>query len=282
MASRISPLAQIDPHAKIGDNVDIGPFCVIGPHVTIGSGCQFDSHVTVTGHTIIGQRNRMFPFVALGGEPQDLGYSGAPTYLDIGDDNTFREGVTVHRGAEKEDYITRIGNNNYLMANSHVGHNCHVHNNIMLANGCLLAGHVHVYDNAFVSGNSVVHQFASIGTHAFLSGGCRAPTDIPPYMISAGSDEPKIVSVNLIGLKRRGLPESTINIIRQAHRLLFRDHKPLDEARHLLLAACDDVIPWELTNLLDFLEQQRQGKQGRAREAVRSRPANPHPLRRAA
>lgn len=282
MAQNISPLAHIDPAAIIADDVRIGPFCLIGPDVEIGSGCILDSHVTVIGHTTIGVRNRFHANCVIGDEPQDLGYSGAPTYVEIGDDNVFREGVTVHRGAEKEDFVTRIGNRNYLMANSHVGHNSHVYNNTMLVNGCLLGGHVHVYDYATVSGNSCIHQFASVGTLGFVAGGCRVPTDVPPYMMGAGSDNPEIVAVNIIGMKRRGIPDTTISVIRQAYKLLFREHKKLEEVSQHFFDTLGGIIPWELTNLLRFLEQQKQGRNGRGRESVRSKPACPDPMRRSA
>ena len=126
MANRISPLAQIDPQAQLGDDIDIGPFCVIGPQVSLGNGCKLDNNVTITGHTTIGERNRFFPCAVIGAEPQDFCYAGGPTKVEIGDDNLFREGVTVNRGADKEDGITRIGNRNFLMSNAHVAHNCHV------------------------------------------------------------------------------------------------------------------------------------------------------------
>jgi UDP-N-acetylglucosamine acyltransferase len=273
MPVTISRLADVHPRAILGDDVEIGPFCLVGPHVTIGDGCRLDSHVSITGHTTIGERNRFFPGCVIGGEPQDISFSGAPTQVVIGDENQFREGVTVNRGAEKEDHVTRIGHRNFLMANSHVAHNCHVYNNSILCNGVLLGGHVHVQDFAIISGNSVVHHFATIGTLAFVSGGCRAPQDVPPFMLAAGSDNPEIVTVNVIGMKRRGIADSTIHTIRRAHRLLFRDHLKLDEIRQTFLNDLDGVLPLELVNLLNFIEQQYKGKNGRGREAVRLKEA---------
>lgn len=274
MTRKISPLSQVDSRANIGDDVEIGPFCLVGPHVTLGDGCKLDSHVSIIGHTMIGERNRFFPGSAIGGEPQDIGYSGSDTKVEIGDDNLFREGVTVNRGADKEDGITRIGHRNFLMANSHVAHNCHVYSNVILCNGSLLGGHVHVQDFAIVSGNSVVHHFATLGTGCFISGGCRAPQDIPPYMLAAGSDNPEIITVNVVGMRRRGISENAISLVRQAFKLLFREHKKLDAVRTHFIEQTEGVLPIELVTLLDFCERSAKGKNGRAREAFRAKPAN--------
>jgi len=151
---------------------------VVGPDVVLGDGCRLDSHVVISGHTSVGCNNRFFPHAVIGAEPQDYSYTGSPTRVLIGDDNVFREGVTVNRGAEKEDHVTRIGHRNLLMANSHVAHNCHIHDGVVLVNGVLLGGHVHVHDGAIISGNAVVHHFATLGTLAFVggtAGACAIP-----------------------------------------------------------------------------------------------------------
>lgn len=270
MPRNISGLAHVDDRAVLGDNVEIGPFCVVGPHVTLGDGCRLDSHVSIVGHTTIGARNRFFPGAAIGGEPQDIGYAGSPTRVEIGDDNIFREGVTVNRGADKEDGVTRIGSRNFLMANAHVAHNCHVQNNVILCNGCLLGGHVHVHDFAIVSGNSVVHHFATIGTGAFLSGGCRCPTDLPPFMLAAGSDNPEIITINLVGMRRRGIDEATIHLVRQAFKLLFREHRKVSDVRQQFETELPAGLPPDLDHLLSFVEASARGKNGRAREAIRN------------
>lgn len=273
MSRNISPLAFVDPRAQLGEDLTIGPFCWVGPDVVLGDGNTLDSHVVITGHTMIGANNRFWPNVVIGGEPQDYSYRpGAPTTVEVGDGNQFREGVTVNRGAEKEDGCTRIGNSNLLMSNSHVAHNCRLYNNAMLVNGVLLGGHVHVHDRAIVSGNSVVHHFATIGTLAFVSGGCRVPTDIPPYMMAAGSDNPEIKTVNVIGMKRAGISDQTIAQVRQAQKLLFREHKALAEVKAQFLAAAGGTIPIELEFLFQAIEATRAGKMGRAREAARSAP----------
>jgi UDP-N-acetylglucosamine acyltransferase len=275
MTVKISHLAQVDPRAHIGENVEIGPFCCIGPDVTLGDGCDLQSHVTITGHTTIGERNRFFPGAVIGGEPQDSGYKGAPTRLEIGHENIFREGVTVNRGAEKEDHTTRVGHQNLLMANCHVGHNCHVNNRVILVNGCLLGGHVHVHDGAILSGNVTVHHFSTVGMLAFVSGGCRAPHDIPPFMLASGSDNPVINTINIVGMRRAGITAESIDVIKRAHRLLYRDMNPLDTVRAELAEQLDGIFPFELSTLLNFLEKQRRGKLGRAREIYRNQVTPP-------
>lgn len=270
MTARISQLAEVDPRAIIGDDVEIGPFCVVGPDVILGAGCRLDSHVTIVGHTTIGQRNRFWPGAVIGAEPQDLAYKGSATRLEIGDDNLFREGVTINRGAEKEDGVTRVGSHCFFMANSHVAHNCCVGNNVILANGVLLGGHVHIHDYAIVGGNTVIHQFASVGTSAFISGGCRVPVDVAPYMMAAGSDNPEVMTVNLVGMRRRGISEDTIHLIRRAFRRLYREHKPVAEVRALFADELNGQFPFELAHLIEFVEFTCRGKNGRGREAVRS------------
>ena len=274
MAITISPRADVDSRAEIADGVYIGPFCLVGPEVSLGPNCRLDSHVALVGRTTIGANNRFFPNCVIGAEPQDYSYSGASTSVSIGDDNIFREGVTVHRGAEKEDGVTRIGNRNLLMANSHVAHNCHLHDQVVMVNGVLRGGHVHVHDHAIISGNAVVHHFATLGTLAFVSGGCRVPYDVPPFMLAAGSDDPRIVSVNLVGMQRRGIAPDTIAAIRQAHRMVFREHKTLAEVRDCFVNDLSGSLPIELVRLLDFLERQKDGRQGRQGEARRNKPAD--------
>lgn len=273
MTANIHPLASVDRRAELADDVVVGPFCVIGPDVKLGPGCVLDNHVTITGHTTLGARNRMYPYVALGCEPQDLGYTGATTYLQIGDDNTFREGVTIHRGAEKEDFLTRIDDRNTFMANAHVGHNCHIHNNVMIVNGVLLGGHCHVHDFSTISGNTVVHQFCSVGTMAFVSGSSRVTVDMPPYMLAAGSDRLDIHMVNLIGLQRRGVPDAAIKHLRQAHRLLFRMYRPVEEVQRQFQSDLGANVPKELTTLFKFILASHGGSNGRAREAIRRKAA---------
>ena len=249
MATTIHPTAVVDPAARLGDDVSIGPFCLVGPEVTIGAG------------------NRFWPQSVIGGEPQDKAFDAdAPVGVEIGDDNQFRENVTVHRGAPKEDGVTRIGHRNLLMAGAHVAHNCHVFSDTILVNGVLLGGHVHVQDRAIVSGNSVVHHFSTIGTLAFVSGGCRVPHDVPPYMLAAGSDNPQVRTINFVGMQRAGIPRETIQLIKQAYRRIFRDHQAAKDLREEFADRCGGTLPIELAGLLAFVEAQGNGRMGRQRE----------------
>lgn len=274
MEPRISPMSQVDPAARLGDDVVIGPFCLVGPDVKIDHGTVLMSHVVITGNTTIGAGNRIWPHCVIGGDPQDVSWDDSDTEIVIGDNNIFREGVTVNRGAVKEDGVTRIGNHNMFMANSHIAHNCRIFNNVILVNGVLLGGHVHVHDGAIVSGNSVVHHFSTLGRLSFVSGGCRVPHDIPPFMLAAGSDNPTLKTINIVGMRRAGISNSTIEIVKEAFRLLYRRNRPLDEIREHFDHVLQGTIPIELSMLLTFVENQRAGKLGRAREAVRHvRPA---------
>ncbi|MCA8993354.1 MAG: acyl-ACP--UDP-N-acetylglucosamine O-acyltransferase [Planctomycetaceae bacterium] len=272
MATTISPLASVDERAKIGENVTIGPFCLVGPEVVIGNGCTLDSHVALVGKTTIGENNRFWPNCVIGAEPQDKSFDGSQTSVEIGNNNQFREGVTINRGAEKEDGVTRVGNYNLIMSNAHIAHNCHIFDHTILVNGVLLGGHVHVHDRAIVSGNSVVHHFSTIGKLAFVSGGCRVPRDIPPYMLAAGSDNPELKTINLIGLQRAGLSKENISLIREAFKLLMREHQRLDDVRAHFQEKLEGIIPMDLAVLLDFVERTNQGRMGRAREAARTAP----------
>jgi UDP-N-acetylglucosamine acyltransferase len=273
MTTTISPLAEVHSQARLGHDVHIGPFCIVGPHVSIGDGTKLYSHVVITGHTTVGEQNRFYPGCVVGGEPQDVSFRDSDTFVVIGDNNIFREGVTVSRGAEKEDHTTRIGSRNMFMANSHVAHNCHVFNNVILVNGVLLGGHVHVHDGAIVSGNSAVHHYSTLGTLCFVSGGCRVPHDVPPYMLAAGSDNPTVCTINIVGMQRNGVSREAIAVIKQAHRLLYRECKGLATTREYFHDSLDGIFPFELTTLLNFVELQQRGKLGRARETLRDQPA---------
>ena len=268
MPRKISNLSQVDPRAELGDDIEVGPFCVIGPDVKIGNGNRLDSHVSIIGNTTIGDRNHFFAHSAIGGEPQDISYSDSGTETIIGDNNQFREGVTVNRAAEKEDRCTRIGHHNLLMSNSHVAHNCKLGDHILLVNGVLLGGHVHVHDRAIISGNSAVHHFSTIGTLAFIAGCSRVVTDVPPYMTAANTDKPRVVNINTIGMRRAGISEDAIQLVRKAFRLIFRKKKRLEVVKEMLLEGLENT-PIELLNLFSFIERQNAGKFGRGREVVR-------------
>lgn len=275
MATYISPLSYVDPRAQLGDEAYIGPFCNIGPEVKLGAHCRLESHVTLTGWTTIGERNRFWQNCVIGAEPQDKSYvEGVPTRVIIGDDNQFREGVTVNRGAEKEDGITRIDHRNLLMSNAHVAHNCHVYSDTTIVNGVLLGGHVHVHDKAIISGNSAIHHFGSVGTLAFVGGCSKVVVDVPPYMIFDGNDDARVKTLNLVGMQRSGISTTTIASIKRAYKLLIREHRPLDEVRYLMAEELEGIIPFELAGLFSFLDFQRQGKVGRGREVYRGMTPN--------
>lgn len=283
MDAQISQLSQVDPSARLGKGVVVGPFCVVGPNVEIGDFTQLTSHVVLAGRTCLGAHNKLYPGCVIGGEPQDVSYQESETEVIVGDNNLFREGVTVNRGAEKEDGVTRIGHRNMFMANSHIAHNCCIGSDVILVNGVLLGGHVHVHDRAIVSGNTVVHHFSTIGRLAFVSGGCRVPHDIPPFMLAAGSDNPTLKTINVVGMRRAGISEHSIDVVRAAFRMLYRKRKTLAEIRTHFAEELQGVLPIELEQFLHFVEEQRAGKLGRAREAVRNQPvADDHEKRKAA
>ncbi|MFV0446260.1 MAG: acyl-ACP--UDP-N-acetylglucosamine O-acyltransferase [Planctomycetaceae bacterium] len=275
MPTIISPLAQVDPQAQLGQNVFVGPFCLIGPNVVLGDDCRLDSHVTLTGNTLIGRRNRFWPNAVIGAEPQDKSYVDGRTGVAIGDDNQFREGITVNRGAEKEDGVTRIGHRNLLMSNSHVAHNCHVHNDAILVNGVLLGGHVHIQDRAIISGNSAVHHFTTIGRLAFVGGCSKVVRDVPPFMMADGNDDHRMATINLVGLQRAGVSKETIALIKQAHRVLFRENKRLADARTHFETLTNGQLPAELVELFNFCAAQSRGKMGRGREIFRDQGFTP-------
>ena len=266
MPANISPLAQVDPAAELGSDITVGPFCLVGPGVQLDEGTCLDSHVVLTGNTEIGRNNRFLPHCVIGGDPQDKSFEDSDTRVLIGDDNVFRAGVTVDRGAEKEDGTTRIGHRNLLMANSHVAHNCHVHDDVILVNGVLLGGHVHVHDRAIISGNSVVHHFSTIGTLAFVSGGCRVPHDIPPYMLAAGSDNPKLKTINRIGMHRAGMSKRAMGLILQAFKMHFRKLQNIQDVQRHFESELEGILPLELSKWLSFITGQIQGHNLRTRD----------------
>ncbi|HEX4130982.1 MAG TPA: acyl-ACP--UDP-N-acetylglucosamine O-acyltransferase [Pirellulales bacterium] len=267
MASYVADHVAIDPRAEIDDEVEIGPFCVIGPHVRIGRGTRLHNNVTLMGHVTLGQDNQLYPGVVIGGEPQDLSYRGSATRVVIGDGNTFREAVTINRGTEKEDGVTLVGSHNYLMACSHVAHDCKVGNHIVMANNTMLGGHVRVDDCASLSGGVGVHHYASIGGYAFVSGLSRVLHDVPPFMLVDGlPSRPRCV--NLVALKRNNFSPEAIASLVEAHRLLYRAKVGLDHAREILRAN-NQLVP-QVTQLLEFVQAQQEGRHGRGRDRRRA------------
>lgn len=220
--STIHPSAVIADGANIAADVKIGPYCVVGEHVSLGEGCELMSHVVIDGHTSIGKGNRFFPFAAIGLEPQDLKYHGEPSRVEIGDNNTFRENVTVNTGTEGGGMLTSIGNSNLLMAYVHVAHDCHVGNEVVMANCATLAGHITIHDGAIIGGMSAVHQFVRIGRFAMIGGMCGINKDVPPFCLTAGGYRAELSGLNIIGLKRRGVSLDDIGQLKQAYRILLQ------------------------------------------------------------
>jgi len=262
-APKISPLASVDPRAVIGPGVEVGPFSVIGPDVVLGAGTVVHNNVTIVGHTKIGSRNKIFPNCVIGGEPQDHSYRGTPTRVEIGDDNTFREGVTINRGTEKEIGLTFVGSHNYLMTGCHIAHDCHVGSHVSMANGCMLGGHVHIHDHVTFSGVVAVHHFVSVGSYCFVAGLSRVIQDAPPFMLCDGiPSRPR--KVNLIALRRNNLPNQDIAALMEAYRLLYHDPVGTEKARLTLQEQglwCDS-----LQHLFLFLEHKLGGAKGRGRD----------------
>jgi UDP-N-acetylglucosamine acyltransferase len=226
---RIHPLAQVDPRAVLGPGTTVGPFCVVGAEVEIGADCILHPHAVIEGPAVLGAGNRVFPFACLGMEPQDLKYAGERTTLRIGDRNTFREGVTVHRGTSGGGGETVVGSENLLMAGTHVAHDCRVGDRVIFANAATLAGHVTVEEGATVGAFSGVHQFCRVGRHAYIGGYSVITQDAPPFVLTVGN-RARTHGINVVGLQRKKFTSEAIQALRRAYRLLFRAHLPLEEA----------------------------------------------------
>lgn len=253
----IHPSAIISDSATIGENVSIGPYCVIGDNVSIGDGSELRSHVVIDGHTTIGKNNLFYPFAAIGQLTQDLKYKEEPTYLIIGDGNTFRENCTIHRSTSP-DTPTTIGDDNLFLCYSHVAHDCVIGNHCIFSNNGSIAGHVVVEDYVIISGLSGVHQFCRVGAHAIIGGFTKVVQDIPPFTIADGN--PAIIrAINQIGLQRRGFTTDDVSSLRRAYkRLFFKKEKNLKEAIEETKAA-DCSKNEHVKYLLDFLESSERG-----------------------
>jgi UDP-N-acetylglucosamine acyltransferase len=225
----IDARAVISPQAHLAADVEIGPFTVIGADVEIGAGTWVGPHAVINGPTRIGAGNKIFQFASLGDAPQDKKYNGEPTRLEIGDRNVFRECVTVNRGTTHDRGVTQIGNDNLLMAYSHVAHDCRLGDSIVMANCATLGGHVEVGDWVTMGGLSAVHQYTKIGAHCFIAHNAAVTRDVPPYVMAVG--RPAVPhSVNSVGLQRRGFTAEQILNIRRAYRLLYRSGLKLKDA----------------------------------------------------
>jgi UDP-N-acetylglucosamine acyltransferase len=267
MAVSIHPTAIVDSDAVLDDGVVIGPGCVVGPGAFLGSGTRLLNHATIMGNVRMGKNNVVYPYCVIGSEPQDHGYRGEPTWVVIGDDNIFREAVTVHRATTKEMGITRIGDHNMFMGCVHIAHDVIVGSHVNIANNTAVAGHVHIHDYAALSALIGVHQFSTIGSYSFVGGMTRIAMDVPPFMLIEGSPM-EIRCVNTVGLKRRGFTHVEIHSLAEAHRLLYRMKVGSMKAYDSLRAEGKITEPVQM--LFDFLDKQHSGRHGRARERKRA------------
>ena len=252
----IHPTAIVDPRAQLAPDVEIGAYSIIGPDVTIDTGTRIGAHVVIEGPTAIGKNNHIFQFASLGAAPQDKKYSGEPTRLEIGDNNTIREFCTFNRGTVQDAGVTRIGNDNWVMAYVHIAHDCQVANHTILANNSSLAGHVHLADYAILGGFTLVHQFCKIGAHVITAVNSVVFKDVPPYVTAAGYDASPH-GINSEGLKRRGFSAERIAAIKRAYKTLYRAGLTLEEAKVALAEQCKGAP--DLNILLDFLTTSTRG-----------------------
>ncbi len=253
----IHATAIVHPRAHLGTNVSVGPYAVIGEHVELGNGTQVGAHAVITGHTRIGCDNRIFQFVSLGEVPQDKKYADEPTRLEIGDRNTIREFCTFNIGTAQDAGVTRIGNDNWIMAYVHIAHDCQVGNHTIFANNASLAGHVQLGDHAVLGGFTGVHQFCKVGAHVITAVNSAVYKDIPPYVLAAGSDGAKPNGINSEGLKRRGFTPAAIAAVKQAYKTLYRNGLTLEEAKTALLE--QSRTHEEVQLMLDFLAISTRG-----------------------
>ncbi len=256
----IHPTAVIHPSAELDDDVEVGPYCIIGANVRIGAGTTLGAHVIIEEYTHIGRNNIIYHGAVLGAPPQDRKFKHERSYLIIGDNNWIREYVTIHR-ASGEEQATIVGDNNFLMAYAHIGHNCKVGNGVVMANAVGISGHCEIGDGANIGGMTGVHQFTRIGKLAMVGGMSRIVRDVPPFMIVEGSPA-EVRGVNIVGLRRAGVPEATRDALRTACRWMFFSEMNLSQAMNKIRAELD-MSP-ELEYLLEFMEQIRHGRNGRA------------------
>lgn len=250
------PTAIIHPNAKLAEDVEVGAYSIICEHAEIGAGTRIGPHVVVEGHTRIGKNNHIFQFNSVGAIPQDKKYAGEPTRLEIGDNNTIREFCTLNTGTVQDAGVTRIGNDNWIMAYVHVAHDCQIGSHTIMANGATLGGHVHVGDWAFLGGLSGVHQFVRIGAHAMTGFQTRLSQDLPPYVTAA--DNPAVAhGINSEGLKRRGFSGESIMAIKQAYKTLYKSGLGFEDAKAAIQAQAAQHA--ELQLMVDFLNTSQRG-----------------------
>jgi len=256
VSADIHPTAVIETGAELGANVKVGAYSVIGPNVKIGDGTQVLSQVSIDGHTTIGENNQFFPFTAIGGEPQSVSYQGEPTEVRIGNNNVFRENITVNRGTMDDNGLTSIGDNNLFMAYVHIAHDCQLGSELLFSNNASLAGHVHVGDYVVLAGYTLIHQFVNIGEHSFCGVNTYCLQDIPPFMLVAGN---KAIThgINVRGLRRRGFSKEDTLDLKRAYKLIYR-------SGHTMQRALEELHEheWEsehVATLAQFIENSKRG-----------------------
>jgi UDP-N-acetylglucosamine acyltransferase len=256
MSEGIHPTAIVAPGARLARGVTVGPYCVIGAEVEVGEETWLGSHVVLDGRMRIGRRNRIFHFASLGAPPQDKKYADEPTSVEIGDSNTIREYVTISRGTAQDVGVTRLANDNWIMAYCHIAHDCQVASHTIFANGVQLAGHVSVGDWVILGGMTLVHQFVHLGAHAFTGMGSSISQDVPPYVMAAGPMA-RPIGINAEGLKRRGFTPDAIAGLKKAYRILYRKGLGLEEAKRELEALAKECEP--VRDILDFVARSKRG-----------------------
>jgi len=252
----IHETAIVHPKAEVGENVEIGAYSIVRENVTIGSRTKIGPHVVIDPYVDIGSDCRIFQFAAIGAEPQDLKFSGEKTFVKIGSGNVIREFVTIHRGTADGSGVTEIGEDNLIMAYSHIAHDCKLGRHIVLSNNATLAGHITIGDYSVIGGLVAIHQFVRVGNFAFIGGKSAVVKDIPPYMIAAG-DRAKLHGLNVVGLKRQGFSNNTLAMLKKAYRLVFRIGLTLNEAIERVAAEVEQVP--EVVHLIEFIKSSERG-----------------------
>ena len=266
----ISKLAVISPKAEVPDDVEVGPFCYVGPDVVLESGTVLHHRVTVVGHTRIGRNNVIYPNATVGTPPQDKTYCDEPTRVEMGDGNVIRECVTIHRGSTKEEGVTRVGSGCFLMACSHVAHDCVLDDGVIFGNNVLVGGHVHVGEGANLNGGAAIHPFTTVGRLAYIAGLTRIVQDVPPFMIVEGHPS-RVRGINSVGMRRAGIPQEVIEAMAKAYRRIYRRGRPRAEVLDEM--GDEDGWPQQVVDLCAALRASAAGKSGRYREALRRNPS---------
>ncbi len=255
MSSEIHPTAIVDSGAELGENVYIGPYSIIESNTQIGENCQIEPFTHIKSNTSIGKNNQIHSYACIGGKPQDLKYQGENTYLEIGDNNSIREYVTINLGTQGGGGITRVGSNCLIMAYAHIAHDCIVGDRVVLANAATLAGHIAIEDNAIIGGLSAIHQFVRIGKYAYIGGMTGVPQDVPPFMLIAG-ERGWLHGLNLIGLRRQGFSNTQLNSLKRAYKTIWRSDMNKQDA---LQKVEEEEQTTEASQLVEFIKNSERG-----------------------